>query len=471
MDSLFYFDTEDSISPPEHGNDDVILEIIRVLEQHGVRGSFHIIGDKLRCLEQRRRHDILDALQRHDVSSHYNRGSVHPTTTAQVLGCDWDEGVRVALACEEPGFADFHRILGRCAGLTRHGGSFTPQTAHAVGRCGKVFYGVPFHPPGARAFWFARTLCFTGAGLVFGADGHAGPGCLEGVYVDEAACAAKLAQLKPILPQVMAQWDYTALFGAHPLRMNTTEYACWNHYGGVNRPQPLPPPLRPDADRAAIRRSFTTLVAYLGSVPELHFLGLDGLQQRYGKIRHWLTGAELDAYAHTVLAGDDIPGHDDFSPAELLVALAQAVVQHQQHGSWPTRLACPAVIGPKRLPRPGATLALPARVAPTTAAALLAFVQREQALPAELSLDGLALTPGEVLDLLARYTLARTAGDLPEQHWTLTARPAFPRFAEAWPAQVLDLRQWRVFAPDIDFTPAADLSCAQAWSVKPAHPR
>ena len=47
----------------------------------GVRGTFTVIVEKARSLEERGRTDVITAMARHDIGSHTNRGSIHPPAT------------------------------------------------------------------------------------------------------------------------------------------------------------------------------------------------------------------------------------------------------------------------------------------------------------------------------------------------------------------------------------------------------
>lgn len=59
----------------------------------GVKGTFFVIVEKARSLEQRGRTDVIAAMARHDIGSHTNRGSIHPTVTEQLEEAGWEEGV------------------------------------------------------------------------------------------------------------------------------------------------------------------------------------------------------------------------------------------------------------------------------------------------------------------------------------------------------------------------------------------
>ena len=87
------FDTEDYITPPEFELDDLLKMLADTMTQEKVTGSFYLIGEKMRCLRDRGRQDVLASLRLHDVGSHVNMGSIHPTITERMEHADWSDGV------------------------------------------------------------------------------------------------------------------------------------------------------------------------------------------------------------------------------------------------------------------------------------------------------------------------------------------------------------------------------------------
>lgn len=461
MNSILYFDAEDSISPPEAGCDDILLWLAELLERYGITGSFHLIGDKARCLEQRGRQDVIRAVARHDVSSHFNHGSVHPTTTERVAEANWEEGVRVALEEERPGFADIERIFGKCSALTRHGGSYAPQIVRAAGLCGRTFYGAPFQLPGHRAFWFCGNLVFSIRGLIMDGIGDV-PG--ENDYADDARFEASMARFRPALEKTMATWDFTALFGAHPHRLLTTEFSCWNHYGGVNNPNPKPPPQRTAEARATIRRNFERYVTYLASFKDLQIVGLDELATRYRASPTEIDAGHLHAYARRVRESDEVPLDELFSPAELMTALAEAIGHHGKTGHLPERQTVRLVIGPTA---PGKSVRVNTEVSSQSiyrlASEVFAHVCVTGALPGSAGQFSTASTLGLLAEF---YDDLRTEHEV-TRHRTCE-RASYPRIADDWAAATSSLKAWRVFSPQLSFQQIADHTRWQTWSVKPA---
>lgn len=466
MHSIFYFDTEDSVSPPEAGSDDIVFSIAELLTRHRLQGSFHIIGDKARCLEERGRSDVIEAVAHHDVSSHFNHGSVHPTTVELVSVAGWDEGVRIALQEEELGFRDIKRIFGKCSGLTRHGGSYAPQIVRAAGMSGKPYYGVPFEMPHHRAFWFCGTLVFSILGLVVDYE-RDHPGHFEGFFENDALFETRLNNFASVLSQTMEKWEFTSLFGAHPHRLLTTKFSCWNHYNGVNRNPPIAPPLRPARERKVVWKNFTKLVEYLANVPGLHIQGLSGLTQTFGNYPKKIPARCLNHYAEKVRESSDVPFDEFFSPAELLAALADSLIHFEEDGVLPEQLEVRKVIGPTQVPASCAVSASQAEVT-RMAKFIRQHIRHYGALPAVIEITGKSTGPSEALFLLAQVYDDLASGRT-NSCWVTSIREPFPSIAQDWANRTARLKEWRVFGNEMNFENIAELTRCQTWSVKPAH--
>jgi len=102
MYALIYFDTEDFISPPDSPVHTLPGQLADIMHKHGLVGCFHIIGEKARFMERHGLRDAIDSLRRHDISLHFDRGSIHPTTAEEVSELDWFRGVERMLFREVP---------------------------------------------------------------------------------------------------------------------------------------------------------------------------------------------------------------------------------------------------------------------------------------------------------------------------------------------------------------------------------
>ncbi len=128
------FDTEDYISPETEHIDDIPKWLAETMSEEGVTGTFFVIGEKARSLEKRGRRDVIAAMAKHDIGSHTNFGSIHPTVTEELEKAGWDDGVSLMSEQESAGIRELERIFGvPVKTLARHGGSYGPQLVYALG--------------------------------------------------------------------------------------------------------------------------------------------------------------------------------------------------------------------------------------------------------------------------------------------------------------------------------------------------
>jgi peptidoglycan/xylan/chitin deacetylase (PgdA/CDA1 family) len=129
------FDTEDYITPESEHIDDIPKWLAETMTEEGVTGTFFVIGEKARSLEKRGRRDVIAAMARHDIGSHTNFGSIHPTVTEELEKAGWVEGYTMMRDQERAGIQELERIFGiPIKTLARHGGSYGPQLAAAPAR-------------------------------------------------------------------------------------------------------------------------------------------------------------------------------------------------------------------------------------------------------------------------------------------------------------------------------------------------
>ena len=229
MDALIYFDTEDFFSPPDAPVHRLPGQLAEIMTRHGLPGCFHIHGEKARFMERHRQTEAIAALRRHDVSLHYDRGSVHPTTAEEVSQLDWHPGVERVLFRELPGFQALERIFGKCSGLTQHGGTFGAQIVYAAGKLGKPFFYSPFRLPGRNIVWYCNNLLIGGYQADFSFDQH---------YRNTAAFEERLARVDAYLADRARCFDFTAMFGCHPVITVMQEFPDAMNFSGGANPSP-----------------------------------------------------------------------------------------------------------------------------------------------------------------------------------------------------------------------------------------
>ncbi len=135
---VLWFDTEDYIDPI---SDDAALRIANDLSSLGVKGTFKVVGEKARVLEQRGRRDVIQALGQHAIGYHSNWHSAQPAPAVSLEPLGLLEGAEDFERRELAGFQDVARIFGVapvCYG--QPGSSWAPQTNLALRRMGVHVY-------------------------------------------------------------------------------------------------------------------------------------------------------------------------------------------------------------------------------------------------------------------------------------------------------------------------------------------
>lgn len=64
---LFWFDVEDYITPQ---SDDALKRIAEIFDEQNEKATFKFVGEKIRVLEARGRHDVIEKIAAHDIGYH-----------------------------------------------------------------------------------------------------------------------------------------------------------------------------------------------------------------------------------------------------------------------------------------------------------------------------------------------------------------------------------------------------------------
>jgi len=135
---MLWYDVEDFITPEA---DDALLALIEMMDHLGIRGSFKIIGEKIRVLEQRGRFDLLKKLCGHEICYHTENHSIHPTQTEYLQGMGFREGAAEFERRERRGFEDVQRLTGQFpTSYGQPGASWAPQTFPVLKKWGVPTY-------------------------------------------------------------------------------------------------------------------------------------------------------------------------------------------------------------------------------------------------------------------------------------------------------------------------------------------
>lgn len=458
------FDTEDYITPEAERIDDIPKWLAETMTEEGVTGTFFVIGEKARSLEKRGRRDVIAAMARHDIGSHTNLGSIHPTVTERLEESGWDDGVALMGRQEAAGIEDLKRIFGvPVRTLARHGGSYGPQLVRALGLTGAGYQGSPASLPGHDVVWFCNALNFS-AQYAFSDDSYHRDDLFEPVF----------DKLKKELPGEIRKAEVLALFAGHPTKIRAEEFWDLNFYDGKNTPPEewRTPRLRPQETMVTAQKNFRRVMRWLKSRDDIEITTYRALMDVYGAQKETMTRQELRAIASAALDAKALAPTADFSPADAFSGLARSLAGYRERGDLPQSLDTLHPLGPLETPpaRPGDTDVARDDVF-ALAHAANEHIARTGALPASLDVGGAPIATGSLSALFSAVFLDLDSGhsraiyDVPEFE-------PYPRTHEKGIVEEIEgYKTWPVHRPDLDMSRVVELTRLQLWTLKPARRR
>ncbi len=154
---FFWFDVEDYITPE---SDEALKGILNIFEAHRVKGTFKIVGEKLRALKRRDRRDIINALRHQDIGYHTDFHSVHPTPAEYLKDLDWHQGAKEFERRERAGFEELLDTFKRVSCYGQPGSSWAPHVYPVL-----QSWGLPVYLDYARhiclndePFWYCGVM-------------------------------------------------------------------------------------------------------------------------------------------------------------------------------------------------------------------------------------------------------------------------------------------------------------------------
>ncbi len=458
------FDVEDYISPVEEGVDNIPKWLAETMTEVGVTGTFFVIGEKARSLEERDRQDVIEAMAAHDIGSHTNLGSIHPTVTEILEWADWETGVQAMMKNESIGFEEMERIYKVPAStLARHGGSYGPQLVYVLGKMGKGYVYSPVHLPKHNAVWFCNALNF-----------HGDYGSFDDYYYKDDLFRPVFNTLQKNFEKDMEGMDVVSFFGCHPTKVRAEQFWDFNFYEGAN-PGPselLPPALRPAENMETARKNFKILMEYLNSQDYIEITTYRDLMDRFSFQREFISKKDLLRIASQIVGQNKIIIDDYFSPAEVFAALSESLVSAKEGRRLPRKLERSSPIGPMKMPPGNPELSkLTIDEMYELASLAHAFVEENSTLPPTLEVGGKKMGLGSLLHLFSTAYLEIASGGHKENYEIRAFDPYPTENEEAIIAEVEGFKNWIVHRPDLDMTQLVELTRLQLWTMKPAHER
>ena len=462
---VLWFDTEDYILPQ---SDDAAKRIAVFLTQQGVPGTFKVVGEKARVLQQRQRQDVISAIAQHDIGYHSNTHSQHPTVAEYESNLDWDAGVEEFNRRERPGFDDVAHVFRKTpVAYGQPGVSWAPQAYPALAKWGVRVYLDEGKQVGLRGrpFWYGGLLNIfnTREGEQLRPDDH---------WSNLDMAKARFQDAYFTMSSRKAGGVISVMF--HPCEFVHKEF--WdavNFRDGANPPRDqwkLPPVKTPEETEKAFQY-FEDLVHFLKSFPRVQFLTASGAAEKFRDHaqNHVFSTQEVAAIAGQVdpevsfQVGDSF----DLSASEVFYVINKFLAGVVRRGGTEPLLLERTPYGPASAQAPlTAKLVAPWNQVARTVLDVQDALDKTGQIPSAIWLGSQSVPPESYLVGIAQATQSLIErGQLPD---AVTFAPARLAAADYVPEDSPDLWDWVIFPHGFHAAKLISLAKLQTWTLKPA---
>lgn len=471
---VIVFDVEDYISPDYVGMDDIPKWFSDIMTEEGVTGTFNIIGEKARILEKRDRDDVIKSMAAHDIGSHTNYGSIHPTVTEILEYAEWKEGIDQMIKNEGTGIDELERIFGqRPVNLARHGGSYGPQLVAALARLDVGFVFSPISLPGHNIIWFCNTLNFYGEGLLNYQEHGLGEehGLFDDAYHCDELFNPILKALDSLITKAMQNTDMVPLFAGHPSKARSIQFWDFNYYKGAN-PGPnqwKTPDLRTLESMETVKKNFRRLIRYLKNRDDIELTTFRELYNRYSGQHNFITEKSLKKLANKILKEKRIIIDDHYSPAEIFSALTDALCYYKMNNNLPEKISIKRPFGPLEMPpiEQETTHMFEDEILKLATNAH-EVINKTGHLPSHLLSKDIEIGTGSLLALFSDLYINITDNDVREKYDLKIFEP-YPSVNEDHIiGEVAACKGWPVHRENLDMSHIIEMTKLQFWTLKPA---
>ena len=157
VDVIISFDSEDYLTPEAA---DAELWWANELHKRDIRGCFQLVGEMVRSLIKNQRHDVIDAIAKHEINCHTDFHSRPPTHPQAIEHMSLTDGISYVLQQEAPCLSTLAETFGRWpVSYCSPGDSWTPATLLAMAKMGlRVFCNDKFTEQLNKPYWFCGML-------------------------------------------------------------------------------------------------------------------------------------------------------------------------------------------------------------------------------------------------------------------------------------------------------------------------
>ena len=454
------FDVEDYTTPARHGLDDIPKWMAEIMTEEKVIGTFLVLGGKARSLAARGRTDVIAAMRRHEIGSHTDNGSHHPTLCEYLAGLDWHKGMSLCREKEGRHIRELESIFRTTvAAVSRHGGNFAAQHVAMAAELGLPHLYSHATPAGGDPAWYCGALNF---GRYMG--------IWEKTYASRRAVDETIARLDAEIRAAAATgcaWRGT--FMAHPLMVKCRQFTdAINYADGVNRQPWVLPDFVPERDVRESRNGFRRVVRFLRDHEKLQIRPLSDVARRLGRTRKSISRDELVGYADQFSRSLQIPDRETVSAAELIQAWAEVLGSGRSR--IPDTMPLRRLLGPtEELQRYTSQRAFSWPEIQALAARVAEQSRRDGHLPGNVAWDGDdtgRLGLGVLFFMFARAICALAAGK--------PGRTPSERHAPRYPAIAYDVDAdarrgylgWVIFDENLPMDELCRYARLQTWTCK-----
>lgn len=453
--------------------DGIVKWLADTLRNNGLIGDFNLIGDKARLLKKRNRIDVIKSLKYHDLGSHTNKGSRHPTVFEYLEDKNWKDGISEIERREGKGLEELSRIMGKKADcMSSHICTDAAQFIYWTGKKKMPYTQPVFNLPGHNVTWYTGTLCF-GWWL----------GGFDKVYDDDKRFNEKLDGFKNSIRKLKEEkYEFVNIYLCHPMGFRSHIYT--DRYWAVNGKNLSKkrwgewgyPPLktRKELDRA--KRNFIRLIKFIKHSPDLEVTSYKDLYRIFGRQRDIITRADLKRIALDMVDAGKKPEENEvlidilFSPAEAVYALSQSVLIYKQNRQLPEGLKKKDVLGPMDFPViwPEGYMIKGNKVF-ELAGYLVDFVDRNGYLPSNFRLGkGDKLGLGSYYLLICEVYERLSEGKKIPDEMSLKSVKRYPNIATDLGQRFTNMNDSFLYKPDLEMCKIIKYVKLQTWTLKPA---
>lgn len=458
--AVICFDVEDFITPGDY-SDDIAKWMTETLTEANMTGTFFVSGEKARAMERSGRTDVISALAKHEIGSHTNFGSMHPTITEFLENMEWQPGVDSMKQREGTGIKDIERVFGKkITTLSRHGGSYGPQLISASGEMGMGYVYSLINLENHNIVWFCNTLNFNGF-----------IGGFSDVYYKDELFNPVFEKFKVTIEQSIQGKDFVVFYFGDVSKIGSEQYSDFLNYGfGINTPpgEWKIPELRTAESMKVARANFRRLVQFCKSQKNVKYTTFADLMKRFSYQKDFITLEELVNLSKRIVDENSLITDKYFSTAEIFSALATEINEFAENKKLSVKVNRTALLGPIEMPlEEPEILSVTKEQIESLAHFAVIYGSQNRKVPSNIEVEGKKIGAGSLLHLFSRYFLD-CSNNMQKPNYSVSRFDPYPIEYEKTIEDIESCKQWSIHKPNLDMSKIVYFTKLQFWTLKPA---